>query len=176
MRSVFPDETRSTIPSASPSRGAISTEPVTSTSSTSTGISSRVRRGIDRRDRRAGEILDPLVGRLGGHGDLEPARAEAELEQLLDARAALAHEVLAGDAAVDDAVLHVLRDVGGAHEQHVDRRVPAGEGKRALAGLLGAEPGVLEQRHGRLAQAALDRDGDRQAVDVAAFSRSSASR
>ena len=45
VRSVFPDETRSTIPSASPSRGAISTEPVTSTSSTSTGSSSRVSRG-----------------------------------------------------------------------------------------------------------------------------------
>src|SRR5581483_1724437 len=45
VRSVFPDETRSTIASARPSRGAISTEPVTSTSSTSTGRSSRVIRG-----------------------------------------------------------------------------------------------------------------------------------
>ena len=79
-----------------------------------------------------------LVARLLGHGGLEPAGAEAELEQLLDARAALADEVLAGDAAVDDAVLHVLRDVGRADEQHVDRRVPAREGERALAGLLRA--------------------------------------
>ena len=66
--------------------------------------------------------------------------------------------------------------VGRAHEQHVDRRVAAGEGERPLAGLLGPEPRVLEQRHGRLAQAPLDRDGDRQAVDAASFVRSSASR
>ena len=176
MRSVFPDETRSTIPSASPSRGAISTEPVTSTSSTSTGSSSRVEPRVDGRDRRAGEILERLVARLLGHRGLEPARAEAELEQLLDARAALAHEVLPGDAAVDDAVLHVLRHVGGAHEQHVDRRVAARERERALAGLLGPEAGVLEQGDRRLAQPPLDRDGDRQAVDVAAFCRSSARR
>ena len=66
--------------------------------------------------------------------------------------------------------------VGGAHEQHVDRRVPAREGERALAGLLGPEPRVLEQRHRGLAQPSLDGDRDRQAVDVAAFCRSSASR
>ena len=176
MRSVFPDETRSTIASASPSRGAISTEPVTSTSSTVDRQQLAREPREDRRDRRAGEILEPLVARLLGHGRLEPARAEAELEQLVDARAALADEVQARDPAVDDAVLHVLGDVGRADEQHVDRRVPARERERALARLLGAEPGVLEQRDRRLAQPPLDRDGDRQAVDVASFSRSSASR
>ena len=59
--------------------------------------------------------------------------------------AALAHEIDAGDAAVDDAVLDVLGHVGGADEQHLDRRVAARERERALAGLLGAEPRVLEQ-------------------------------
>ena len=83
----------------------------------------------------------------------------------LTSRAALANEVDAGDAAVDDAVLHVLGDVGRAHEQHLDRRVAAGEGERAVAGLLGAEPGVLEQVERRLAQPALRRDGDPQEAE-----------
>ena len=47
------------------------------------------------------------------------------------------------DAAVDDAVLDVLGDVRGAHEQHLDRRVAARERERALARLLLAEAGVL---------------------------------
>ena len=91
-------------------------------------------------------------------------RAEAEPQQLVDVDAALFDEVEPGDAAVDGAVLDVLRDVGSAYEEHVDRRVPARERERALAGLLGAEAGVVEQRHRRLAQPALDRDGDPQAV------------
>ncbi len=132
--------------------------------------------GIDGRDRRAREILDRLVPRLLGHGGLEPARPVPELEQLLHARSPLANEILPGDPAVDDAVLHVLGDVGGAHEQDVDRRVPARERERPLAGLLRAEPGVLEQRDRRLPQPPLDRDGDRQAVDVVSFRRSSAKR
>ena len=130
---------------------------------------------IDRGDRGAGEVFDALERRLLRHGGVEPAGAEAERQQLLDSGAALAHEVLTGDAAVDDAVLHVLRDVGGAHEQHVDRRVAARECERALAGLLGLEAGVDEQPHRRLAQPSLDRDGDRQAVAVR-FTLSSASR
>jgi hypothetical protein len=83
---------------------------------------------------------------------------------------------LPGDPAVDDAVLNVLGNVGRADEEDVDRCVAAREGKRALARLLGAEARVFEQRDGRLAQASLDGDGDRQAVDVAAFCRSSAKR
>jgi hypothetical protein len=73
-------------------------------------------------------------------------------------------EILTGDAAVDDAVLDVLRDVRRADEQHVDRRVAARERERALAGLLRLEAGVDEEPYGRLAQPPLDRDGDRQAV------------
>jgi translation initiation factor IF-2 len=45
VRSVLPLETRSTIASASPSRGASSTEPCTSTSSTVSGSSARASRG-----------------------------------------------------------------------------------------------------------------------------------
>src|SRR5262249_16222876 len=66
------------------------------------------------------------------------------------------------DPTIDDAVLHVLRDVRGAHEQHLDRSVAARERKSSVARFLGAEPGVLEQVERRLAQPALDRDGDSQ--------------
>jgi hypothetical protein len=47
--------------------------------------------------------------------------------------------------------LHVLRHIGCTNEEHVDRRVAAGERKRALTGLFGPEPRVLEQGDGRLA-------------------------
>ena len=52
--------------------------------------------------------------------------------------------------------------VVGAHEQRLDRRVPARERERAVAGRLGAEPGVVQQLDGRLAQPALRGDGDPQ--------------
>ena len=125
---------------------------------------------IDRRDGRSGQIGRRLDRRLLGHRRLEAARAEPELQQLGDACAALAHEVEPGDAAVDDAVLHVLGDVGGANEQHLDRRVPAGERERPLARLLRAETGVLEQPKRRVAQTPLDRERDLQEL-----ARSSAS-
>ena len=111
------------------------------------------------------------ISASSGHRSLEPARAEAERQELADDGAALAHEVEAGDAAVDDAVLDVLGDVGRAHEQHLDRRVPARERQRAVAGLLRPEPGVLEEPVRRLPEAALGRKRDPQ--DAA---RSSASR
>ena len=94
-------------------------------------------------------------------------------EQLVDVGAALADDVEAGDAAVDDAVLHVLGDVVRAHEQPFDRRVAARERERTVAGRLRPEPRVLEQRDRRLAQPALG--GDRDPQDRAAR-RSSASR
>ncbi len=77
-------------------------------------------------------------------------------------RAALADDVEAGDAAVDDTVLDVLGDVVRAHEQSFDRRVPARERERAVAGRLRPEPRVLEQRHRRLAEPALRWDRDPQ--------------
>src|SRR5207302_10472848 len=128
---------------------------------------------VDRRDRRAGEVLDAREARLLRHGDVEPARAEAELEQLFDTRSALAHEILAGDPAVDDAVLYVLRDVGRAYEQHVDRCVAAGKRECTLARLLRPEAGILEQRDRRFAQPPLDGDGDPQPVAFACLRRSS---
>src|SRR4029079_9890335 len=99
-----------------------------------------------------------------------------ELQQLCHLHTALAHEVGARDPAVDDAVLYVLGDVRSANEQHVDRRVAARERERPLARLLGAEPCVVEKRDRRLAQPALRRHRDRQAVVLRRFMRSSSKR
>jgi hypothetical protein len=54
------------------------------------------------------------------------------------------HEVEAGDPAVDDAVLHVFRNVCGANEEDVDRCVPTRERERAVAGALRTEAGVMQ--------------------------------
>ena len=180
MRSVFPLETRSTIASASPRRGATSTEPVTSTSSTSTPRSPSSVRASTRvhgRDAEAGEVrrADSAVDSCGTAASSVQAPKPSRSSSLTRAPRST-HEVGAGDAAVDDAVLDVLGDVRGAHEQHLDRRVPARERERPLAGLLGAEAGVLEQRDGRLAQPALRRDRDPQARREGLAPRSSASR
>jgi hypothetical protein len=109
--------------------------------------------------------------RLFRDGDLEAARPESEAKQLVHLRAALADEIETGDPAVDDAVLNVFGHVGGADEQYLDRRVPAGKGECAVARLLRAEASVLEQAKRRLSQPALDRNGDSQVG-----ARSSASR
>src|SRR5262245_65069334 len=78
----------------------------------------------------------------------------------MDVRSALPHEIDACDAAVDDAVLHVLGHVGCAHEQHFDRGVAARKRKRAVSRLLRAQSCILEEMKRRLAEAALGRDGD----------------
>ena len=117
---------------------------------------------VDGCDRRAGELRELLHGRLLGNRRLEAARAEAEWKHLAHVGAALAHEVDAGDPAIDDTVLHVLGHVGGAHEQHLDGRVAARERERAIAGLLGAEARILQEVERRLSEASLDRDRDPQ--------------
>ena len=119
---------------------------------------------VDRRRSQSAEVRQRLRGRLLGNGELERAGAEAEGEQLLDVRAALADEIGAGDPAVDDAVLDVLGHVGRPDEHDVHGRVAAGERERALTRLFRPEAGVLEQRDSRLAKPTLGRDRDRQAV------------
>src|SRR5262249_9542605 len=102
--------------------------------------------------------------------------AVPERQQLLDLGGALADEVEAGDPAVDDAVLDILGDVVGPHEEHVHGRVPSRERERAVALLLGPEPGVDEKRHPRLAETSLDRAGARQAPVATSPRRFSPSR
>jgi len=124
---------------------------------------------------RSGELLERLDRRLLRHCSLEPATAEAELQELGHVCAALPDEVGAGDTAVHDAVLNVLGHVGRAHEQHVDRSIAAGERERTLARFLRPEPRGAEKGDRRLAQSAFRRDGDRQAVVLRRFSRLRAS-
>ena len=135
------------------------------TSSTSTPALAEEALGeirVDGRHPRAGEIVQRRRRRLRGNRRLERARAEAEPEEHVDAHAALLDEVGAGHAAVDDLVLDVLGDVGGADEHDVDRRVAAGKRQCTLTGLLGAETRRVEKRDGGLAESALRRDGDGQ--------------
>ena len=161
MRSVLPLETRSTIASARPSRGASSTEP-SRRRARRPGSSSRASRGklvATRAPRRSSS--DCAVDSVGTAASSEqaPKPSRSELDHV---GAALAHDVEAGDAAVDDAVLHVLGDVVGAHEQRLDRRVPARERERAVARRLGAEPRVVQELDRGLAEPPLRGDGDSQ--------------
>ena len=115
-----------------------------------------------RGDARALELVGRADVRLLRHRDFERACAEAESLQLRDVRPALAHDVEPGDAAVDDAVLHVLGNVVRAHEQRLDGGVAARERERAVTGRLRPETCVVEERDRRIAQTALRRYGDPQ--------------
>ena len=63
----------------------------------------------------------------------------------------LSNEVGARDPAVDDTLLDVLGDVGGADEQRLHRRGTARKRERPAARLLGAEARVVQQGDARLA-------------------------
>ena len=84
------------------------------------------RDGVRGRHAQAVEIGELLLRRVLGHGRLEGAAGETELRERGHLRVRLGDEVRARDPEVDDAVLHVLRNVRRAHEQQVDRRVRAG--------------------------------------------------
>jgi hypothetical protein len=129
----------------------------------------------DRGNPEPGELVERRRRRFLRHRRFERAAAEAEPQQLRDLRTALPDEIRPGDAAVDDTVLNVLRNVRGTDEEDLDRRVPTGERERPLPRFLGTESSVLEQRHRRLAEASLRRDGDPQPVERL-FARSSANR
>ena len=176
VRSVFPDETRSTIASASPSRGATSTEPVISTSSTAHRQQLARQAREDRRDRRALEILEPLVRGLRGHRRLEPARAVPERQQLVDVveRSRTRSSPVMPQSTTPSCTYSGMSSARTSSTSTGALR--HGNASARSPGCSGPEAGVLEQRHRRLAQPSLDRDGDRQAVDVVSLSRSSASR
>ena len=141
VRSVFPDETRSTIVSAWLNRRAILTKPVTSTSVTSPGSSSlrqaRVE-GCDEQPRRGRPT--PALVRLLGRRRLESARAETERQQLWHLRRRARARGRCRSTAIDHAVLHVLRHVRRADEQNLHRRVAAWKGERVIAVPPGPRP------------------------------------
>jgi hypothetical protein len=131
---------------------------------------------IDGRHAQSGEAGELRHRRFLRHGGLERAAAEAEAQELGDARTALRDQVGAGDPAVDDAVLDVLGDVRGSYQENLDRRVAARKRERALSRLLRAEARVVEQGDRRLPETPLRRDGDLQAVGESGILRSSAVR
>ena len=118
---VRPVSTRSTIPSASPTSGASSTEPLTSITSAWRPLSSKWRSAIRGylvairiAPRRRSASLEAVVAATGG--EHHPAAAVAEVEQLVDGPVGLLEQhVLAGDADVGGAGLDVGGHVGGAH-------------------------------------------------------------
>ena len=120
--SVRPVATRSTIPSARPTSGASSTEPLTSITSAWRPLCSKWRSAI-RGYLVAIRIAPEAALRLAQAGRRRPCPArtirqcaEAEVEQLVDHPVGLLEQdVLAGDADVGGARLDVGRDVGGAH-------------------------------------------------------------
>ena len=165
MRSVLPLETRSTIASARPRRGATSTEPVTADELGLYTVLSEHLAGETRKDR--GDPHPIQIRELGRSGllrhcRLERAAAEAEAKELADGRPALPNEISARNPTIDDGVLNVLGNVLRPDEEHVDRCVATREREGAFAGSLGPQPGVLEEGDRGLAQPALGRDRDLQ--------------
>ena len=84
----------------------------------------------------------PVV--IAPRGDHEPAAADAEIERLVKALAAvLEQDVLAGDAEVGGAVLDVGRHVGRAHDDERHVGPPRGEdqlARRVSGSSMGATP------------------------------------
>ena len=117
------------------------------------------RDGVRGRDPESLEVGSGRNIGVGRRRDRECASPEPELGEHRDGRLRLGDEVRSGDPEIDHAVLDVLGNVVGAHEQQVDRRVRAGNDQRSL-GRFERQPGVGEQPKRRLRQAALRRDRD----------------
>ena len=129
-RSVVPVAVRSTIASTRPVSGASSTDPLTSTISACRPVSSRWRAAIRgylvairiTPRRRSASSAGSATGLARQH---HRAAAVAEVDQLVDLAlpfgCRLLHQhVLAGDAEVGGAGLHVGGHVGGAHRDDAD--------------------------------------------------------
>ena len=119
--SVRPVAVRSTMPSTSPVSGASSTEPLTSTISAWRPVPAKcsaATRGylvaMRTRPRRRSASRDRIAPLAGRHD--HAAAAVVQVEQLVDLAVGLLEQhVLAGDADVGRAVLHVGGHVAGAH-------------------------------------------------------------
>ena len=150
MTSVEPVETRSTIASASPRRGATSTAPEIGMMSTAMPALREEPPGavrVRRRDAQPGEILDRLVGRVGGYGGGEAAPAVPELADARQLGAGLGQEVDARDAQVRHAVADELDDVVRADEEDVEVEVLDARDEAPVV-LLEDETGVMEETPG----------------------------
>ena len=166
MARVEPVETRSTIASARPSRGATSTAPDSEMTSTGMPWSAKNRRvtlGCEVAIRTPARSAMASYGRVGGHGGDEPAAPVAQLAEHRKVDAALGQDVAARDARVGDAVVDELDDVAGPHEQDVERVVLDARDEAPVV-LLEDQAGVVEQAEGGLEEAALVRDGEAEAL------------
>jgi hypothetical protein len=103
------------------------------------------------------------IGRRPGAGHHQPAAGDAQVERFVQPLAAMLQQhVLAGDAEVGGAVLHIGRHVAGADDDQLHARVVGVQDQ--LAAALGvvqrADAGGGQQRHGLLEDAPLgQRDG-----------------
>jgi hypothetical protein len=152
---VEPVETRSTIASARPSRGATSTAPeieMTSAAMDREEASGCV--GVGGRDAEPRELLDRLVGGVGRDGRREPATAEAQRPEPGQLGTGLDKQVDAGDAQVGDTVADELDHVVGPDEQDVEVEV-LDACDEAPVMLVEHEAGVVEESEGRFDETAL---------------------
>ena len=166
MTRVDPVETRSTIASARPSRGATSTAPeigMMSTSMPSLGEEAAGRVRVRGRDAQARKVLDRLVRGVVRDGRREPAAAVAEVADARQLRAGLGEQVDAGHPEVGDPVADELDDVVGPHEQDVEVEVLDARHEAAVV-LVEDQPGIVEQPQRRLDQPALVGDGEAEAL------------
>ncbi len=166
MTSVEPVETRSTIASARPSRGATSTAPeighdVDRDAPLVEEPAGGVRMGG--RDPQTGQVLDGPVRRVGGDRGRQAAATVAEVADTRQFGARLAQQVDAGDPQVGDAVPDELDDVVGPDEQDVEVVVLDARDQAPVV-LVEDEARVVEQAQGRFDEAALVRDGQAEAL------------
>ena len=171
MTRVEPVETRSTIASARPSRGATSTAPEIGMMSTAMPrCCEEPPRGVrvGRRDAQAGEVLDAsgTARRSGRRRRAGSGRSRASRTRGSSAPVSR-EEVDAGDAEVGDAVADELDDVVRAHEQDVEIVVLDARDEAPVV-LLEDEAGVVQEPQGRFDEPALVRDGQPQALALIA--------
>ena len=173
---VDPVDTRSTIASARPSRGATSTAPEIEMTSTASPACSKNRRVVFgwavaiRRPARSSIVRRSLSA---GTAAAQAALSVAERSQTRQLGAGLGEQVLARDAEIRDAVPDELDDVVRPDEQDVQVEVPDARDEAALV-LLEDEPGIAQQLDRRLDEPALVRD--REPEPVATLERGHRSR
>src|SRR5947209_10091535 len=136
------------------------------------GLEPRCRRarvlGRDSKERRP--RLRPIDRRRGRHREHEPAGAEAQVDELVVRPGRLPQDVLAHDADVGRAVVHVRRHIGATDENHAQG---PGLDQQLTPELLRPEVGEsrpLEQLE-RAAHQGAGRERDRDAQDVPPASR-----
>jgi hypothetical protein len=86
---------------------------------------------------------------------LQAAVPKVQVQQHFNVAITLADQVQPGDAAIDNAVLHVFGNVVGADEKDVDGSIAATRRQRAHTRFDGSQTGGFEQCPSGLAQPSL---------------------